>query len=111
MTEPIPVLKGTLDVLVLKALSGAPMHGLEITDWLTRRSGGELSFDESAVYQALYRMEGRDLVEAEWGVSDHNRKARYYRITKAGERHLEEESRQLVRFGELVKTILSPSPA
>ena len=87
------------------------MHGLEITDWLTRRSGGELSFDESAVYQALYRMEGRDLVEAEWGVSANNRKARYYRMTAAGGRHLEEESRQLVRFGELVKAILSPSPA
>jgi transcriptional regulator len=111
MTEPIPVLKGTLDVLVLKALSGAPMHGLEITDWLTRRSGGELSFDESAVYQALYRMEGRDLVEAEWGVSDNNRKARYYSITAAGGRQLAEESRQLVRFGELVKIILSTSPA
>lgn len=111
MTDPIPVLKGTLDVLVLRALSGSPMHGLEITDWLTRRSGGELSFDESAVYQALYRMEGRDLVEAEWGVSDNNRRARYYRITSAGERHLEEESRQLVRFGELLKAVLAPSPA
>lgn len=111
MTDPIPVLKGTLDVLVLKALTGAPMHGLEITDWLARCSGGQLSFDESGVYQALYRMEGRDLVEAEWGVSDNNRRARYYRITDSGQRHLEEETRQLVRFGELVKAILTATPA
>lgn len=111
MTESIPVLKGTLDVLVLKALSLAPRHGLEITDWLTEQSGGELSFDESGVYQALYRMEGRNLIEAEWGVSDNNRKARYYRITEAGKRHLREETRQLVRFGELVEAILAASPA
>lgn len=111
MPEPIPVLKGTLDVLVLKALSFAPRHGLEITDWLTERSGGRLGFDESAVYQALYRMEGRGLVEAEWGVSDHNRRARYYRITDAGEGHLREETRQLVRFGDLLKSILTGAPA
>jgi PadR family transcriptional regulator PadR len=111
VSKPIPVLKGTLDVLVLRALSWAPRHGLEITDWLTEQSGGQLSFDESGVYQALYRMEGRGLVEAEWGVSDHNRKARYYRITEAGERHLRDETRQLVRFGELVKAILTEAPA
>jgi PadR family transcriptional regulator PadR len=111
MAEPIPVLKGTLDVLVLKALSGIPMHGLEITDWLIDRSGGELSFDESGVYQALYRMEARGLIEAEWGVSDNNRKARYYRLTSSGRRHLEEETRQLVRFSELLTSLLAASPA
>ncbi len=63
------------------------------------------------MYQALYRMEGRGLIEAEWGVSDHNRRARYYRTTGAGERHLAEETRQLVRFGELLTSILTTSPA
>lgn len=110
VTEPVPVLKGTLDVLVLKALSWRPMHGLEITDWLADRSGGQLAFDESGIYQALYRMEGRGWIEAEWGVSDHNRRARYYRITTAGERQLAEETRQLVRFGELLASILTASP-
>lgn len=103
----IPLMKGTLDVLVLKALSWTPMHGLEITSWLEERSGGELSFDDSGVYQALYRMEARGLIEAEWGVSDNNRRARYYRITPKGKRHLEAESGRLLRFGELVTAILA----
>jgi len=103
----VPLMKGTLDVLVLKALSWTPMHGLEITAWLEERSGGELSFDDSGVYQALYRMEERGLIEAEWGVSDNNRRARYYRITPKGTRHLAAETERLLRFGELVTTILA----
>jgi len=103
----VPLMKGTLDVLVLKALSWTPMHGLEITAWLEERSGGELSFDDSAVYQALYRMEERGLIQAEWGVSDNNRRARYYRITSKGTGHLKDETRRLLRFGELVTAILA----
>jgi transcriptional regulator len=103
----IPLMKGTLDLLVLKALSWSPMHGLEITSWLEQRSGGELSFDDSGIYQALYRMEERGLIEAEWGVSDNNRRARYYRATKKGRAHLDAETRQLVRYGELVTGILN----
>lgn len=110
MTASIPLMKGTLDVLALKALSWAPMHGLEITSWLEERSGGELSFDDSAVYQALYRMEERGLVEAHWGVSDNNRKARYYAITPKGRSYLQAEARRLTRFGELVTTILGWAP-
>jgi len=102
----VPLMKGTLDVLVLKALSWTPMHGLEITAWLEERSGGELRFDDSGVYQALYRMEERGLIEAQWGVSENNRKARYYRITPKGTKHLGEETRRLLRFGELVTAIL-----
>lgn len=104
---PIPLMKGTLDLLVLKALSWTAMHGLEITAWLEQRSGGELSFDDSGIYQALYRMEERGLIEAEWGTSDHNRRARYYRITPRGRKHLAAETRQLVRYGELVTGILT----
>lgn len=107
----IPMMKGTLDVLVLKALSWTPMHGLEITGWLEERSGGELSFDDSGVYQALYRMEERGLIRAEWGVSDNNRRARYYRITAKGTKHLEAETRRLLRFGELLTTILATPQA
>jgi len=103
----IPLIKGTLDVLVLKALSRTPMHGLEITSWLEERSGGELSFDDSGVYQALYRMEARGLIEAEWGVSENNRRARFYRITPKGRKHLDAETRTLLRFGELVTAILA----
>ena len=108
---PIPLMKGTLDLLVLKALSWTPMHGVEITGWMEERSGGELSFDDSGVYQALYRMEERGLIEGEWGISDHNRRARYYRITPRGRAHLEAETRQLVRYGELITGILGASRA
>ena len=108
---PIPLMKGTLDTLVLKALSWTPMHGVEITSWLEQRSGGELSFDDSGVYQALYRMEARGLIEGDWGVSEHNRRARYYRITTRGRDHLEAETRQLVRYGELIAGILDASRA
>jgi transcriptional regulator len=107
----IPLMKGTLDTLVLKALSWTPMHGVEITGWLEERSGGELSFDDSGVYQALYRMEARGLIEGEWGTSEHNRRARYYRITPRGRAHLEAEARQLVRYGELISSILGASRA
>ncbi len=105
----LPLIKGTLDLLVLKALAWTPMHGLEITNWLEERSGGELSFDDSAIYQALYRMEERGLVEADWGVSDNNRKARYYTVTRKGKAHLAEETEKLVRYGELVRGILTAS--
>jgi transcriptional regulator len=108
---PIPLMKGTLDTLVLKALSWTPMHGVEITSWLEQRSGGELSFDDSGVYQALYRMEARGLIEGDWGVSEHNRRARYYQITPRGHDHLEAETRQLVRYGELITGILGASRA
>ena len=101
------LLKGTLDLLVLKALSRTPMHGVEITNWLAERSGGELSFDESGVYQALYRMEARGLIEAEWGVSDNNRRARYYAITTDGSKHLKTETRQFVRSGQLLTEMLT----
>lgn len=106
MAEQIPMVKGTLDVLVLKALAWTAMHGMEITGWLESRAGGELSFDDSGVYQALYRMEERGLISAEWGVSENNRRARYYAITQAGRRHLAEETERLARYNALVLGIL-----
>jgi transcriptional regulator len=110
MTDAVPVVKGTLDLLVLKALSWSPMHGFEITCWLEERSGGGLEFDDSAVYQALYRMEKRALVEAAWGVTENHRKARYYRISGAGEEHLRAETARLLRYAEMVAGILTAAP-
>jgi transcriptional regulator len=105
--DPLPLVKGTLDVLVLKALSWTPMHGFEITSWLESRSGGAIGVQDSALYQALHRMEGRGLVAAEWGVTDNNQRARYYRLTKAGRAHLAAETRQWVRYAETVTGILT----
>jgi PadR family transcriptional regulator, regulatory protein PadR len=106
----LPVVKGTLDVLVLKALLWAPMHGFEITSWLEERSSNSLDVEDSAVYQALYRMEERGLIEAEWGVTENQRQARYYKITTAGRAQLKAQTAQWVRYAETVTTILTAAP-
>lgn len=108
--EGMTLVKGTLDVLVLKALSWSPMHGFEITCWLEERSGGDLELHDSALYQALYRMEERGLVEAEWGVTENNRRARYYRITPAGKAHLTAETARFLRYAQTVTGILTAAP-
>jgi len=73
----LPLLKGTLDLLVLKALAWHPMHGVEIIGWLEERSGGSLDVDDGALYYALHRMEERDYIAADWRTTDNNRRARY----------------------------------
>lgn len=105
----LPVLKGTLDILVLRALSWTPMHGFEIVTWLERAAHGSLDVDDSALYQAVYRLEERGLVEANWGVTEHNRRARYYTITPAGRSHLRAETRNWVQYAETVTDILTAS--
>jgi DNA-binding PadR family transcriptional regulator len=104
MTE-LALVKGTLDVLVLKALSWTPMHGFEITTWLEERSGRTLDINDSALYQALYRM-----IAAEWGVTENRRRARYYRITRAGTEHLQAGTAQFLRYAETVAGILTAAP-
>ena len=103
---PIPLMKGTLDLLVLKALSWTPRHGLEITAWLEERSGGELTFDDSGVYQALYRMEERGLIEAEWQDTPKGRRAKVYSLTAAGRRQLAEHRALWERFSGALGAIL-----
>src|SRR5829696_7947746 len=98
MADTLPVVKGTLDVLVLKALSWAPMHGFEVTAWLEARSGGALGVHDSAMYQALHRLEARGHVAAEWGVTANRQRARYYRATAAGRAHLAAQTAQWVRY-------------
>jgi PadR family transcriptional regulator, regulatory protein PadR len=107
MTDVMPVFKGNLDMLVLKALSWGEMHGFEILDWLEQRSGGKLDVDDSAVYQALHRLEERDLVRAEWGVSDKNRRVRFYRLTTVGRAHLRAEASRWTQYAELLLGIMS----
>ena len=111
MAETLPLVKGTLDVLVLKALSWAPMHGFEITSWLEARSGGALGVQDSALYQALHRLEARGLATAEWGVTPNNQRARYYRLTDGGRAHLAAETAQWVRYAATVTGILTGAPS
>jgi transcriptional regulator len=105
------LLKGTLDVLVLKALSWGPMHGFEITSWLEERSGGRLNIEDAALLQALHRMEARKLLIAEWGITKNDRRARYYRMTPAGRTHLRTESASLVDHVDALTTVLAARKA
>ena len=103
----LSVLKGTLDVLVLKALSWQPMHGFEVTHWLERASGHRLALEDAALYQALYRLEQRGLVAAEWGVTEQGRRARYYELTGAGRRELRAETTNWLRYADTMRDILT----
>jgi PadR family transcriptional regulator len=100
------LLKGTLDVLVLKTLSWGPMHGFEITSWLEERSGGRLAVTDAALLQALHRLEERKLLVAEWGLTRNERRARYYRMTPAGRAHLRTEAAALADHVDALTTIL-----
>jgi PadR family transcriptional regulator len=100
------LLKGTLDVLVLKTLSWGPMHGFEITSWLEERSGGRLAVTDAALLQALHRLEERKLLVAEWGLTRNERRARYYRVTPAGRAHLRTEAAALADHVDALTTIL-----
>ena len=89
------LIKGTLDVLVLKALSFGPRHGFEITRWIEAGSKGEFGIEAAALLQALHRLEERRLLSAAWGITENNRKARYYSLTPAGKTHLRAETAAL----------------
>jgi PadR family transcriptional regulator, regulatory protein PadR len=101
------LLRGTLDVLVLKTLSWTPMHAFEITSWIENRSDGRVVVDDAALLQALHRMEERKLIRAAWGVTKNGRRARYYELTAAGREFLREESNRLVDHFEALSTILT----
>lgn len=105
--DSLPLFKGTLDLLVLKALSWGPMHGYGMATWLESRTDGALGVDDSALYQALHRLEGRGLLEAEWGLSENNRRARFYTLTKRGEAHLRSEARTWEAYTRSVSAILA----
>jgi transcriptional regulator len=105
------LLKGTLDVLVLKTLSWTPMHAFEITSWIEDRSAGRVEVDDAALLQALHRLEERRLLSAEWGITKNGRRARYYKLTTAGRAHLKAESDRLVDHFDALVTILGAKKA
>ena len=107
MSNTLSLVRGTLDVLVLKTLTWGAMHGFEITSWLELRSGGKLDVEDSALYQALRRLEDRGHVSAAWGVTENNRQARYYRLTAGGRARLRVETTTWVRYAETVTGILT----
>lgn len=105
---PSELLQGTVDVLILRALAGEPMHGYAISRWLDARSDGVLTVDGAALYQALHRLSQKKLVAAEWGLSENNRKAKFYSITTAGRARLRSESGVWQAYATAVSKVLSP---
>ncbi|HVL67780.1 MAG TPA: PadR family transcriptional regulator [Vicinamibacterales bacterium] len=100
------VLPGTLDMLVLKAVRGEPRHGYAIADFILRASENELHVEEGALYPALHRLELRGLLRAQWGISENNRRAKYYRLTALGRRELEREAAEWDRVARAVSRVL-----
>jgi len=107
----MPLLKGTLDVLVLKTLSWTPMHAFEISSWIEDQSTGRVAVDDAALLQALHRLEERKLITAEWAVTKNGRRARYYRLTVQGRAHLKAESERLVDHFDALVTVLGAKKA
>lgn len=100
------LLYGTLDVLVLKTLSWAPMHGYAILEWIEQRTGGEIEIVDAALYKSLHRLEAAGAIAAEWGVSDNNRRAKYYSLTQRGRAQLRAEAETWRRFSAAVTAVL-----
>lgn len=102
------LLPGTVDLVILQTLTRGPMHGFAVSRSVRARSDGELTLQDSALYQALHRMEKAGWIEAEWGVSDKGRRAKYYRLTDAGRGQLEREVSFWKRYSAAVFKVLAP---
>jgi transcriptional regulator len=100
------LLHGTLDLLVLKALSREPMHGYGLAKWIELRTGDELEIADSALYKSLYRLEDAGAIGAEWGVSENNRKAKYYSLTSRGKQLLRAETATWKKYVAAVTGVL-----
>ena len=100
-------LRGTLDVLILKALVWGPLHGYAITSFIRRQSDDALLVEEGTLYPALWRLESKGLLEAEWGLSENKRKAKFYRLTLEGKRHLRQEVRIWQAYAAAVAKVLA----
>ena len=110
-TSSIDLLQGTLDVLVLKTLSWGPRHGYPVTRGLQQLTDDVLQIEEGSLYPALHRMERRGWVESEWGLSENNRRAKYYKLTTEGRKQLRAESSTWSAFSQAVSKVLGATVA
>ncbi|HTV14061.1 MAG TPA: PadR family transcriptional regulator [Acidobacteriaceae bacterium] len=108
--SPIDLLQGTLDMLVLKAVSLGPLHGYGVLLRIQQISQNRLEIQQGSLYPALYRLEHEGWIAGEWGQSENKRRARFYKLTAAGRRRLENEARKWNQFADVVGSILSAAP-
>ena len=109
MPPSVDLLQGTVDVLILRTLAWQPMHGYAISRWIRERSDGLLAIEGAALYQALHRLERRRWVSPSWGVSDNNRRAKFYQLTAEGRRQLRAETATWQTYSAAVTRVLAPA--
>ena len=109
--EDLDLVQGTLDVLILKTLSWGPRHGYAVARWLLDTSDDVLRVEEGALYPALHRLERRGWIESEWGLSENNRRAKYYQLTRQGRQQLRVKSSSWARYAGAVSKVLSAATA
>lgn len=107
--DSLNLVQGTVDVLILQTLSWGAMHGYAVTRWIEDRTDGVLAIEDAALYQALHRMERRGWIESEWGLSENNRRAKYYKLTRTGRRQLAERTKTWRRYAAAVDRVLEPA--
>lgn len=103
------LIQGTLDVLVLRTLANGPMHGYAVSRWIRERTDGALTIEDAPLYKALHRLDRAGCVDAEWGLSENNRRARYYRLTARGRKRLRAEETTWRSYVEAVFKVLEPT--
>ncbi|HJU89471.1 MAG TPA: PadR family transcriptional regulator [Gemmatimonadaceae bacterium] len=109
-TSSLDLVRGTLDMLILRALAWGPMHGYSVAALIKQRTDDAILIEEGALYPALHRLERNGWVESEWGVSENNRRAKYYRITARGRAQLKAEHDTWKRYVAAVSRVMRPSP-
>ena len=109
MSKPsVDLLQGTVDVLILRALAWEAMHGYGVSRFIREKTEGALNIEGAALYQALHRLERRKWIRADWGVSENNRRAKYYHLTTEGRKHLRSEASSWRAYVEAVFKVLDP---
>lgn len=109
-TETLELLRGTLDLLILRALKVEPTHGYGVLKWIERATGDQLKIEEGSLYPALYRLQKRGWISSEWGLSENNRRARFYALTPLGRTQLDAEVDEFTRFARAIFRALDLNP-
>lgn len=110
MAESLELLPGTLDMLIMKAVSLGPLHGYGVLLRIQQISGERLKIEQGSLYPALYRLEAQGWIASEWGESENKRRAKYYRLTAAGKRRLQSEASKWNEMAEIIASILQMNP-
>jgi PadR family transcriptional regulator, regulatory protein PadR len=109
VTKPADLVQGTLDLLILRVVELEPMHGWAIAQRIRQMSNDQLKVGQSALYPALHKLEQQGWIEAEWALSENNRRAKYYKLTAAGRRALKSETAQWERLSAAISLVISPT--